>query len=104
MTQRKFVVYEADAAAPGGGRMYAIDPSNAGGVPIPAFRLGTTLPAVPPLNGQGFFNTADGKVYVASAGAWQSVTVAPSMVTITQTAYDALTPPNPNVLYLITGP
>ena len=77
--QRALVVYEADATAQGGGRMFAVDPANVSGIPIPAFRTGPTLPPTGTIIGQGFLNTTNNLSYVWDGLAWQAI-VPPSIV------------------------
>ena len=75
---RALVVYEQDPVS--GGRMRALDPANASGIPIPAFRPVASIPTAGSLIGQAVINTTNGLSYVWDGIAWKPI-VPPSVVT-----------------------
>jgi hypothetical protein len=73
MSQRQLVIYEADPAAPGGGRMYGLDPNQATGIGIPAFTSGPVTPTVGTTTGQAFLNTTSGQAVVWDGARWNPI-------------------------------
>ena len=73
VTTRSLVVYEDDATVSGGGRMFAIDPSNAAGVPIPAFRTVNALPASGVLVGEAVLVASTNLSYVWDGTQWRPI-------------------------------
>jgi hypothetical protein len=78
--QRGLVVYEHQPETAGGGRMFVINPNQASGIPIPAFRTVATTPATGTLVGEGILNTTSGVPYVWDGLRWNSI-VPPSIIT-----------------------
>lgn len=70
---RSLVIYEASDTAHGGGRMFALDPTNVGAVPVPAFRMVTTMPGAGVLVGEAILNTTTGIAYVWDGGGWAKI-------------------------------
>jgi hypothetical protein len=68
---RQIVAYESDPAEPEVGRLIAIDPQDATGIPIPAFRYGPTRPAVGQIKGEAFISTVTGVASVWDGNKWQ---------------------------------
>lgn len=77
--QRALVVYQANSAADGGGKMFALNTNNASGVPIPAFRTVVSNPATGTMQGEAVLNTTTGLSYVWDGAVWQPI-VPPSVV------------------------
>ena len=73
MSRRQLVVYEADPAAPGGGRMYGLDPNNATAIGIPAFSSGPVTPTVGTVTGEAFLNTTSGQAVVWNGARWNAI-------------------------------
>jgi len=75
--QRSFVVYEQGAN--GTGRMMALSPGQATGVPLPAFSSGPVTPTVGTVSGQAFLNTTNGQAVVWNGVRWNPII--PSTIT-----------------------
>jgi len=80
MSDRKLVVYEADPADPDKYRLVALDPNRATGIPIPAFRPVTVLPAAGSQVGEGVLNTTNHQSYIWDGGTWVNI-VPPTILT-----------------------
>jgi hypothetical protein len=87
-TKRQLVVYEADPAAPGGYRLFALDPGRATGIPIPAFREVGTLPPAGTTVGEAVIVTTSRQGYVWTGKTW--LPIAPSPVITYPTEADLL--------------
>ena len=73
LTKRKLLVGEFEPTSPHYGKMFALDPNSASGISLPTWRIGTALPAVGTLVGEGFVNTADQTGYVWDGTVWQPI-------------------------------
>lgn len=78
--QRALVVYEHHSDANGGGKMFALDPGNATGVPLPAFRPVTAMPPTGTMIGEAVLDTTNGLSFVWDGMVWQPI-VPPALVT-----------------------
>jgi hypothetical protein len=76
--KRSLVVYDDRDEVDGGGRMIALDPSNASGVPIPAFRMVTTTPVMGNFAGEALINTTTKAGLVWDGSKWVPI-VPPSI-------------------------
>jgi hypothetical protein len=79
MTRRQLVAIEADPADPQYGAMFGLDPNRATGIPIPAFRVVTTRPAVGTAVGEAVIETTSHAGFVWDGNVWEPI--APSAVT-----------------------
>jgi hypothetical protein len=77
VVQRSFMVYEQ--GADGTGRMLALPPGRATGVPLPAFSSGPVTPTVGTVAGQAFLNTTNGQAVVWDGVRWNPII--PSTIT-----------------------
>lgn len=77
--QRGLVVYEHQPPTAGGGKMFVINPNQATGIPIPAFRTVSANPPTGTLVGEAILNTNNGLSFVWDGLAWQPI-VPPSIV------------------------
>lgn len=95
MSDRRLVVIEADAAAPNFGAMFALQPNQATGVPLPAFTSGPALPAAGSVIGEAFLDTTSGSGYVWDGNVWQPIAPATVVHYATDTALlaDGAQPP-----------
>ena len=75
--QRSFVVYEQGAN--GTGKLMALSPGQATGVPLPAFSSGPVTPTVGSVSGQAFLNTTNGQAVVWNGVRWNPII--PSTIT-----------------------
>jgi hypothetical protein len=75
---RKLVVYEDGAGEGDRGRMFAIDPKDATGVPLPTMTVGASLPAVGGIVGELFYVSTSHLSWVWDGVGWQSLT--PSVI------------------------
>ena len=87
--QRSFVVYEQGAA--GTGRLMALSPGQATGVPLPAFSSGPVTPTVGSVSGQAFLNTTNGQASVWNGVRWNPII--PSTITSYPTDSAVVTDP-----------
>ena len=76
------------------GRLNALDPANATGIGIPAFRSGAQLPATGTVVGEGFMDTTSGMAFVWDGSTW--IPVVPGSINAYPTDSDLLaaTPPD----------
>ena len=79
MADRKLVVYEADPAEPEKWRLIALDPNRATGIPLPAFRPVTVLPAAGVQVGEGVLNTTNHQSFIWDGLQWVNI-VPPSIL------------------------
>ena len=73
--KRQIVAYESDPAEADVGRLIAIDPQDATGVPIPAFRYGPTRPTVGQIKGEAFISTVTGIASVWNGNKWNNIAI-----------------------------
>jgi hypothetical protein len=102
-SDRQLVVYEANPTNPDAGRLIAIPPGDASGVSVPTFNVSPVLPTAGGVRGDSVYVTTVRRGYIWDGARWNDIT-SPDWVALTQTQYNALTPPLPGTLYVITGP
>lgn len=93
MPDLRFLIVDADpgvvgAPNPDYGRPFALDPANATGIPIPAFRSGPVTPAIGQTAGEAFLNTTSDQAFVWDGARWQPI--APAAITVYPTDADVL--------------
>jgi hypothetical protein len=74
---RRMVVMECGSASSSFGSMFALDPQDATGVAIPAFRVANALPIAGSSRGEAVFVTATRSAFVWDGVAWRDVTASP---------------------------
>jgi len=74
---RRLVVMECGAASTSFGSLFALDPQDATGIPIPTFRVVTSLPAAGSQAGESVYVTATRQGYVWDGTAWRDITASP---------------------------
>jgi hypothetical protein len=82
---RQFVIYENRDDSHGGGRLLALDPNIATGLPLPSFRIVTALPATGTTLGEAIVNRNSGLSYVWDGARWVGI-VPPAIVGYTNDA------------------
>lgn len=102
-SDRQLVVYEANPTNPDAGRLIAIPPGDASGISVPTFNVSPTLPTAGGVRGDSVYVTSVRRGFIWDGARWNDIT-SPDWVALTQTQYNALTPPLPGTLYVITGP
>ena len=80
--QRAIVIFEKNPTGAGGGKMYALDPARATGIPLPAFRPVTRIPATGNVIGEAVLNRTNGLSFIWDGLKWAPI-VPPSIVTYT---------------------
>ena len=73
-SDRQLVVYENNATNPDYGRLIAIDPQDAKGIPIPTFDVQATRPVASALKGQAVYETSTGQGAVWDGAKWANIT------------------------------
>jgi hypothetical protein len=76
-TDRRLVVYEANNADPDKGRLIALPPDQASGVPLPTFRVTNALPITGSVIGDAVYVTATRQGYVWDGVSWRDITASP---------------------------
>lgn len=76
--QRALVVYESNPGS--NGKMFALDPADATGIPIPAFRSVANVPIAGTLVGEAVLDSSSNQTYVWDGLKWRPI-VPPSIVT-----------------------
>jgi len=76
-SDRRLVVYENNSKNQDAGRLIAIDPKDATGIAVPAFEIGTTLPATGTVKGQGYLSTSAQAGFVWSGKRWEPIAPSP---------------------------
>jgi len=74
---RRLVVMECGIGSESFGSMFALDPSNATGIPIPTFQVGNLLPAAGTQVGESYYSTTRRQAYVWDGVGWRDVTPSP---------------------------
>lgn len=74
---RRLVVMECGAASTSFGSLFALDPQDATGIPIPTFRVVSSLPAAGSQAGESVYVTATRQGYVWDGTAWRDITASP---------------------------
>lgn len=74
---RRLVVMECGSASPSFGSLFALDPQDATGVPIPTFRVSAGLPVTGVTVGESIYSTATRNGYVWDGTAWREITASP---------------------------
>lgn len=85
MADRRLVVTDADSTSADYGRMFALAPGNATGVAIPAFKIGTSRPAVGTTTGEGFYDSTTRQGYVWDGSTWKDIAANPILQFATDT-------------------
>jgi hypothetical protein len=93
MPNYQFLIADVDpgpvgAPNPEFGVPFALDPSKATGIPIPAFRSGPITPVMGSVNGEAFLNTTSDQAFVWDGTAWNPI--APAAITTYATDADVL--------------
>ena len=71
MSQRQLVTFENDPNSPNYGRLMGIDPANATGVALPAFKAGNgPPPAAGSLVGEGYLDKTSGSAFLWDGAKW----------------------------------
>jgi hypothetical protein len=73
MTRRVLVVAETDPADTDHGKMFGLDPNQATGVAIPAFRMASGVPVAGSTLGEGVYDTAHQQGFVWDGTAWKPI-------------------------------
>jgi hypothetical protein len=73
MTRRRFLITETDAAETLFGRVFALDPGQASGVPLPAFRVVANMPAAGSMVGEAIVSTVSNTAAVWDGNRWVPV-------------------------------
>jgi hypothetical protein len=73
MSDRRLIVGEFDPGDPDNGKLFAIDPVDAKGIPIPTFDVGTAKPTIGTLKGQAYFDSLQKQGFVWDGTDWRSI-------------------------------
>lgn len=84
MSDRRLIVGEFDPAEADNGKLFAIDPTDAKGIPLPAFDVGNARPTVGTLKGQAYFDTNQKQGFCWTGSAWQAFAPSPLLTYATE--------------------
>jgi hypothetical protein len=79
MSDRRLIVGEFDSHDANTGKLFALAPGDATGVPIPSFAVGAARPSVGSIKGEGYYDTLQRQGFVWTGSAWQGIAPNPIM-------------------------
>ena len=92
MARKQLLITEQDPTDTDYGRVFGLDANNASGVPIPAFKFGTTLPTTGSVAGEAFIDTTTNVASVWDGNKWNGIIPSSIVSYPTEAAILAATP------------
>jgi hypothetical protein len=73
MSDRRLIVGEFDSLDANNGKLFALAPGDANGIPIPSFQVGAARPAVGSIKGEGYYDILQKQGFVWTGSAWRNI-------------------------------